>query len=209
MKANTEPLQLDYYYHIYNRGINGESVFKAEKDYHVFLKKYTEHISPIAETYAYCLLGNHFHLLVKIKSEVEISELLSLKYPLKIVPDLSKFISKQFSHLFNGYAQYFNNKSGRTGSLFENRFRRIRIDNDAYFSQLVAYIHRNPVKHGFLKDFTEYPHSSYHSLLHNKSTNLKRDDVLNWFGGREDLKKFHCENEQSHGISDYLFDFDL
>ena len=55
------------YYHVYNRGINGEDLFREERNYRYFLEKYAQYIEPVAETYAYCLLGNHFHLLVRIR----------------------------------------------------------------------------------------------------------------------------------------------
>ncbi|MEQ8627311.1 hypothetical protein [Ekhidna sp.] len=69
---NTSPLQPETYYHIYNRGINGEDIFKKEGNYDYFLLKYTRYINPIADTFAYCLLKNHFHLLIRTKSEEEI-----------------------------------------------------------------------------------------------------------------------------------------
>ena len=72
MKKHTEPLEPDRIYHIYNRGINGENIFKEERNYAYFLTKYAKCISPIADTYAYCLLKNHFHLAVKIKTEEEL-----------------------------------------------------------------------------------------------------------------------------------------
>ena len=65
-------MEPDKIYHIYNRGINGENLFKEERNYSYFLNKYASCITAIADTYAYCLLKNHFHLAVKIKSEQEI-----------------------------------------------------------------------------------------------------------------------------------------
>ncbi|MBF8283376.1 MAG: hypothetical protein HW378_2291 [Anaerolineales bacterium] len=61
------PLHPGQYYHIYNRGNNRENVFREERNYPYFLKLYAKYIEPIAETYAYCLLRNHFHLLVRIR----------------------------------------------------------------------------------------------------------------------------------------------
>ncbi len=55
------------YYHIYNHAIGSENLFRSDENYYYFLKKYALHISPIADTYAYCLLPNHFHLLIQIK----------------------------------------------------------------------------------------------------------------------------------------------
>ena len=69
---NTKPLQPETYYHIYNRGINGEDIFKKEDNYNFFLNKYAKYIPNVADTYAYCLLKNHFHLLIRTHSEEKI-----------------------------------------------------------------------------------------------------------------------------------------
>ena len=61
-------------YHIYNRGNNEEDIFIEERNYNYFMKLYAKYIMPVAETYAYCLLRNHFHLMVRIKSPEEINE---------------------------------------------------------------------------------------------------------------------------------------
>ena len=65
------PLQYGRYYHIYNRGNNRENIFIEERNYPYFLKIYTKYVEPVADTYAYCLLRNHFHVLVRIKTEEE------------------------------------------------------------------------------------------------------------------------------------------
>lgn len=65
----TLPIEPDKFYHIYNRGVNGNVIFKTESNYHFFLKKISENLLTVYDIYAYTLLPNHFHLLVKIKSE--------------------------------------------------------------------------------------------------------------------------------------------
>ncbi|MDD2816378.1 MAG: transposase [Thiotrichaceae bacterium] len=98
---------------------------------------YIRYIYPIAETYAYCLMRNHFHLLVKIAPK---PDLLGLK-------DLEGLnYSQAFSNLFNAYTKIINKTYNRHGSLFEKNFKRILIDSDSYLIQVVAYIHRNPQK---------------------------------------------------------------
>jgi hypothetical protein len=62
------PLQYGQYYHIYSRGTNGENIFVEERNYRHFLRLYTRYVSPVADTFAYCLLRNHFHLLGRIKT---------------------------------------------------------------------------------------------------------------------------------------------
>lgn len=144
MKKNTNALKPDTYYHIYNRGINGEPIFKEERNYAYFLSLYAKHIESVADTYAYCLLSNHFHLLVKTKNADEI--LLNRKQeadnsePVVLNKSASFNISNQFAKLFNSYTQALNKSENRTGSLFESPFRRIEVTSDAYFSQLVCYI---------------------------------------------------------------------
>lgn len=66
-------LIFEKYYHIYNHANGDENLFREQKNYEYFLEKYKQHISPIAETIAWCLMPNHFHLLVKIKKEAEIT----------------------------------------------------------------------------------------------------------------------------------------
>ena len=69
-------------------------------------------------------------------------------------------------------------------SLFEHRFERTLIKNEAHFDWIVYYLHWNPQKHGYAKDFRKWPFSSYQSILSNKSSALAREEVLEWFGGR-------------------------
>jgi len=187
MKKNTDHLAPDTYYHIFNRGINSETLFKEKRNYAFFLSRYLKYISPIARTYAFCLLKNHFHFLICTRSE----ETLKNFMPVGKAYSTEQIISLQFSHLFNSYAQAVNNRFSRTGGLFETPFRRIEINEEYYLLHLIAYIHLNPIKHGFTKDYINYLYSSYHLLLEGKSKILETQTVLNWFGGQELFSSFH------------------
>ncbi len=180
------PLQYGRYYHIYNRGNNRENLFVEERNYRYFLRLYARHIEPIAETYAYCLLRNHFHVLVKIKDE---ENLRGLKPP-----------SQHFSNPFNAYARAFNNAYERTGTLFERPFERIEVTSDAHFTLLVTYIHQNPQLHRFVTDFRDWIYSSYHADLSDKPARVKRQDVLAWFDGAENLETAHCKAAGAHAL---------
>lgn len=203
-----------------------------ERNYGFFLTKYAHFIEPIAHTYAYCLLKNHFHILIKTKSEEVILE--NMKRNVDEVQNLSFggrtvnvdevqnlvnvgnvgaeknatfHISNQFAKLFNSYTQSINKAYSRTGGLFETPFRRIEVKSDAYFSQLVWYIHFNPQKHGFVKDFKDYPHSSYHSHLDAKATKLKREEVIDWYGGVDDFVKYHQTQKGEVEINELIIEF--
>lgn len=198
------PLLPGQYYHIYNRGNNRENIFIEERNYTYFLKLYAAHIEAVADTYAYVLLRNHFHLLVRIKAESEL-------HPDKQIADeeIPTHASRAFQALFTAYAKTINNTYGRTGKLFQEHFGRIRVTNDRYFTNLIFYIHFNPQKHGFIDDFRAWPWSSYHTFLSNQPTKLKRDTVLEWFDGIAYFQNFHknaaSEKEILHLISE---DFD-
>jgi REP element-mobilizing transposase RayT len=190
MSRPPTPLQHGRYYHIYNRGNNRENIFVEERNYLYFLKLYAEHIEPVADTYAYCLLRNHFHLLVRIKDVENLTNPENLT-GLEDLSGLQRLPSQHFSNLFNAYSKAFNKAYKRTGALFQRPFGRIEVTSEAYFARLVTYIHQNPQKHGLVADFREWPYLSYHTLLVTKPTRLKRDEVLAWFGGTKNLVVMH------------------
>ena len=208
MKKHIAPLESETFYHIYNRGNNGQNIFFEKRNYALFLQKYAKYVSPVADTYAYCLLGNHFHFLIRTKSEKEITTFKGDRVQNPVSLESGKIVSLQFSHLFNSYTQTINKTYNRTGSLFERPFRRIPVTSDAYFSQLVYYIHFNPQKHGFVDDFSDWDYSSYHSHLENKPTKLNRDDVISWFGSKLDYQQFHASFHDIRGINPLIIEMD-
>ncbi len=205
--SSPPPLEYNTYYHIFNRGNNRENVFKEERNYPYFLKLYAHHIEPVADTLAYCLLPNHFHLLVRVKlvDEIEAAmETLKVSETFRVLNP-----SQQFSNLFNAYTKAINKAYQRTGSLFEHPFGRIPVTSEQYFTQLVTYIHQNPQRHGLIDDFRCWPYSSYQTLFSEKPTRLKRDIVLKWFGGRQQLEQLHQQKVSEGELAPLLLeDFD-
>ena len=167
-------------YHIYNRGNNRENIFIEERNFRYFLQKYGQMVAPFVDTYAYCLLRNHFHLLVRIKDLDELDPNQRTKKPGQVL-----------GNFFIAYAKAFNRRYDRSGSLFENPFERAEVASGSYFMQLIVYIHQNPQKHGFVDDFRNWPYSSYHALLGPEPTRLMRKNVLDQFGGPTSLKEAH------------------
>jgi putative transposase len=197
-------LQPSLLYHIYNHANGNENLFKTDENYRYFLEKYLFYITPIADTFCYCLMPNHFHLLIKIKDENSIIK--STHFTAKLSKDLqgfenleglerqqviSKFISQQFSNLFNSYSKSFNKMFERKGSLFMPRFKFKCINDEIYYTTAIQYIHSNPVHHGFTTKLEDWKWSSYNSYLSTKKTQLAKDDVIGWFGNLEDFKKAH------------------
>lgn len=99
--------------------------------------------------------------------------------------------STQFSNFFNAYAKAINKAYGRTGSLFQHPFGRVPVIDSAQFFRVVIYIHQNPQKHGFVKDFRKWKYSSYGVLLSEQPARLAGGQVMDWFGARANFEALH------------------
>jgi len=192
---DSSKLQYGEYYHIYNRGNNGETLFKEQLNYTLFLELYVKYITCIADTLAYCLMSNHFHIIVRIKEEKEIETFSNLKMFVDKNNDVNKkpTPSSQFSHLFNAYTKSINTAYQRTGSLFEHPFKRKIIETELYVQQSIAYVHNNPIKHSFVKKMYEYKWSSFNAILSIKPSRINRDLVISIFGNKEYFLQYHGE----------------
>jgi hypothetical protein len=114
--------------------------------------------------------------------------------------------SRQFSHLFNAYTQAINKRNNRTGSLFETSFKRKLVTTEKYFRLLIFYIHNNPVHHGFVKQISLYPWSSYDSVISKKPTKLKREEVIEQFGDLENFIFYHNQQQNLNEINDLVIE---
>lgn len=189
------------YYHVYHQGNAGESIFRADENFHYFLRKYREYIFPIAETYAYCLMPNHFHFAIRLKEE-EVIRNFFIKRSIDLHPQkpqselittaqLTKAISRHFGDFLNGYSQAFNKWHGRKGRLFSESLQRKIVDNLFYFRNLIQYIHWNPVHHGFCLTADEWLYSSIHAYISSMKTKVEREKGLALFDGLNGFKDFH------------------
>ncbi len=201
MDITHQTLQPNRFYHIYNRGNNKENLFREEGNYEYFLKLYEKYIHPVCETYAWVLMKNHFHLLVRFRGVKDLTGTENLTglpgtrrknlSGLGSEEEIPYYYSKQFSNLFNAYTKAFNKKYGRVGSLFQRPFRRIEVENNDHLKRLVVYINNNPVKHGFAESAADYPWSSYHPVVSGKPTKVKKDELIKGFGDLENFMWLH------------------
>ncbi|MFC4870527.1 transposase [Negadavirga shengliensis] len=113
----------DQSYHIYNHANGSENIFREEENYRYFLQQYIKYLGEVVDTYAYCLMPNHFHFLVGVRPE----EALRKTFPK--FETLEKFVPKRFSNFFSSYTQSFNKVYERKGSLF------IKISKENPFKQ--------------------------------------------------------------------------
>ncbi|WP_229313024.1 hypothetical protein [Larkinella terrae] len=130
----------------------------------------------------------------KIRAEGELVSYFEIHEPVKPLALQDKLfvqLSKQFSNFFNAYSKAYNKRFERKGALFLNQFKRKEVTDDRYYTRLIYYIHQNPVKHGFSRKISSWPYSSFRLLISEKTTLLCRNEVLDWFGGREIFIDFH------------------
>lgn len=180
-----EILERDSFYHIYNRGINSESIFLSDDNKSYFLKLFSKYLTDNIEVYAYCLMNNHFHIVVKVIED-------------------EKIVTQAFSNLFNAYAKAFNKQNIRTGSLFEKHFKRIKIQDENYLRNIIQYVHLNP-KHHLNIDYKNYKFSSFQSMISSKETKLARTEVLSYF---DDIDNFIFCHDFKNEILSGKFTFD-
>lgn len=195
-----QPLRFGQTYHIYNRGNNRENLFVEQRNYPYFLKLYAKHILPVAETFAYCLLPNHFHFAIRTRTEEEQEAywreqicLFSENRQISPPPFKLREPSLAFKNMFIAYARAFNKANGRTGALFERPFHRKPVDSDAYLLTLVTYIHQNPQKHGLVDDFRNWKWSSYSAYCSEQPSNIQREEVIARYGSHDSFIEAHTD----------------
>lgn len=193
MPSRLIPFQNQYFYHIYNRGVNKQNIFDNISDYERFLRtlEYYQYEGPkprfsnlnrfkiksfitnpkIVEIICYCLMPNHFHLLIRQVNDNGIVE----------------FISK----VSNSYTKSKNLKYNRTGPLFQGEFKSVLIENDEQLIHTSRYIHLNPFVAGLAKKPEHYSYSSYSSFIELIDDKLcVQEPILQLFNPTQSYKEF-------------------
>ena len=225
-----ENLMNGRFYHIYNRGNNRRDLYGEAADYEHFLSLYEKYITPVAETFAWVLMPNHFHLLVRIKKNIvyrysipghqtknanvknkDAEWCKEHKWETIDTSDSSVTAQlkqpvphKHFAHLFNAYARYYNIRTGGTGNLFERPFKRKEADTMNYLRTLILYIHKNPVHHGFCNHPLEYSWSGYLSCISDKQANKNREAIIQLFGNKDNFETEHNQESDFTEIEKWL-----
>ena len=194
-------------YHVMLRGINRQDIFEDDEDYQTMIGlmrtlayRHDENgilLQPSCIFYAYCLMSNHVHLLIREREH-----------------NVSEIVKK----LGIAYAYYFNKKYGRNGHLFQDRFRSEPVDSMDYFIELFRYIHQNPVKAGLIGKVGEYPWSSWNEYtgrsmqvyplcaVSSVLSRIRRENLTEWVctpvDGYSDIIDIDSEGRTSHSDND-------
>ena len=197
-----EPFKEGNYYHIYNRGARKKNIFRSHHDYIKFAQNYHYYLFPCIQTFAWCLLNNHFHALIRVRTLAEQADLYREKTDFfgsddlhgKLDPSSKPYnASRQLSHLMNSYTRYFNKKYSSSGTIIEGPLKRKKVMDEDNFNHLICYIHRNPIHHGVSKIYTEFSYCSYLDFLIDKDSFVEKETVLRGFGGKLNFIEAHKE----------------
>ena len=203
------PLRIEYdgaWYHVINRRVGRWAVFNTGKQCQYFLSLLAETSNRFnAEWHAYCLMGKHYHLLVR-------------------TPEGN--LQRIMRHINGQYTQYYNRTEGRDGPLFQGRYKAILVEAQAYWSQLSCYIHRNPFEAGLVKRLDQYRWSSYPAYIgkHKRPDWLTCEYILNSLASRrkndayktyvaegidEEILEFYSRNKQAPILGSEAFRYKL
>jgi REP element-mobilizing transposase RayT len=176
MPRRTIPLLAGNYYHLYNRGNNRQKVFVERENYLFFLRRVRQYLMGESQTsvwtdvVAYCLMPNHFHLLVCPRDDE---------------------LSRRMQRFSISYTKAMNKRYERSGALFEGQFQAVHVDGDEYLLHLSRYIHLNPVEAGLCARPEDWEFSSYRDYVGLRQGRLPRPDiVLGQFSSRDEYRAF-------------------
>ncbi|MBN1992412.1 MAG: transposase [Anaerolineae bacterium] len=174
------------YYHLYNRGVNRQPIFFTRRNWGFFIQRLADYFQPdLVDIIAYCLMPNHYHLLVHLKSE-----------------NFSHAVMQPFG---TSYTKAINKEQQRVGSLFQGRFKGKHVDNQAYLTHLTRYIHRNPVEARLVTSPAKWVFSSYQDYIGLRNGKLPKPNIiLAQFASVADYRAYVEDQDEDDKIIEHL-----
>lgn len=180
--------QEGHVYHVYNRGVNRQSIFFCEENWGFMLRLFRRYFVPdLVDILAYGLMPNHYHLMVRLK-----------------VDDFGEQVMQPWSV---SYTKAVNKQQGRVGPIFQGPFQAVHVSRDEQMMHLSRYIHRNPVDAGLVATAEAWSFSSYKDYIGLREGTLPRpDDVLGLFPSRQAYREFVEAEQDAAVIADMLLE---
>jgi REP element-mobilizing transposase RayT len=189
MPKERESVHTGNFYHVYNRGNNRQTIFFERENYLYFLRLIKQHlIGQDIEIIAYCLMPNHYHLLVYLNGTT---------------------LTQLMKSLSLAYTKALNKRHDRVGSLFQGRFQSVHVSNTAYLVHLSRYIHLNPVKAHLVEQLAAWEFSSYLEYAGLRQGKIPKLDYLKaLIGGEQAYQQFLDDHQlpDSPGFKKLLLD---
>ncbi len=198
------PFYFDSHYHLVFKCHGDLLLFKTNENKHYFLRRFTFFLSQYIDCWAWCLLDNHAHMIIKVRSATDIEpainllpeadRTISMKRWITEIDNEKRFnelMERQFGRFMVSYTNSYNKFFKRAGGLFQSPFRRSLIKDEAHLQQAIIYVHANPQRHGLIKDFRFYSFSSYQDIVLGNPSFVNISGVIDFFGGRKKLIELH------------------
>jgi REP element-mobilizing transposase RayT len=171
-------------YHVYNKAVTDNKLFIEEKNYNIFLSKIKKYLLDCVDILAYCLMPNHYHLLIQVKT---------IELP------------KAMQQLALSYSASFNKEYQRVGHLFQGRYKLKQIDDQTYLDHLSMYIHLNPSSAGLVRKPEDWQYSSYREYIGLRTPDfINLMVVLDLIGSPEETSLLRKQNEYRVYVEDYM-----
>lgn len=154
------------FYHIYNKAVANSHLFFEDKNYSFFISRVKNYLLDCVDVLAYCLMPNHYHLLIKVNSSG---------------------IPTAMGKMAMSYSKAINKVYKRTGHLFQGRYQARFINNHIHLDQVAKYIHLNPYKAGLCKDPVNWDKSSYQEYIGVRKVDFTNPSIiLDYYGSGND-----------------------
>ncbi len=172
MKPRRPAFLKNHFYHFYNRGIDRKAIFREHDNYLFVIKKIKSYKTELnLSVLAYCLLPNHYHLLIRQDND----------NPAGMLPQ----------RVFNSYSKAFNKRYQRSGTIFEGPYKVVLIQDNRQLLHICRYIHVNPINHGLVKEIRQWHYSNYFECIGSRSGEIvDRDFIVNNFQSPAEYEEF-------------------
>ena len=181
------PLVEGEFYHFFNRAnTQTDKLFYQERNYSYFLKLWSNYMDKHFEVWSYCLIVNHVHFLVRVRTNH--------------TPCLAM---ESWRRLAISYTQAINKQENRRGSLFQEHPKHLLVNSDAHLLSLIRYIHLNPLHHGITEQPERWRYSSYATFFTEAATRVMRLEVLALFAGIAAFETFHQQQNINNQALNY------
>jgi len=176
------PFVPNTYYHLYNRGNNRERIFFEQANYLYFLRGLKNYVLPVADIIVYCLMPNHYHIVVRFKELPQTSEVFFEDSKIKEsgveTSEVLTPLSRAMKNFLISYSKSMNKRYSRVGTLFQGTFKAKPVETYNYLLNLCIYIHANPVKDGLVEEIKDWPYSNYLEWLGERRGSLVDMDFV-------------------------------
>jgi putative transposase len=158
MPTREIPLLSGHFYHIYNRGVNKDPIFFSDQNYSYFMFRFAYYKKEKADLVAYCLMPNHFHLLLRVNDDL--------------------FVKTALSPFLISYSKAINLANNRVGPLFQGRFQAKEIDGEGNLMECIRYIHLNPVNANLVSSPDQWKYSSYSDYINQRKNSITNIEIV-------------------------------